>query len=225
MIFSIGATFWYTDAVNTMTAKGILNGESKDFNPDDYVTKAELAQMLVNLLDYQAKQIDNIVNQLNYTVKIETDHDIGTGVIIDQDLILTVAHVVGDHTKVTFSGDYKAYSAEIVAIDENLDLALLRTETPAGGVTLSPEDVEVLDTIYIIGTPLGISDVFSYGHVSKLDQGYFHQLEASVSNGNSGGPVFNEEGKLVGIIKSKRTDSDHIAYMIKLSLIKSFINQ
>lgn len=225
MVIFFSITSGYSEGISITTAKDIMNSGSKELNPEDYVTNAELAQIIVKLLDYQARQIDNIVDQLKFTVKIETDKALGTGVIVGKDLVLTAAHVVGSNLKVTFNGDYKAYDAEVIKLDESLDLALLKTEIPSEGVKISDEDVKLLDAIYIIGTPLGISDVFSYGRVSKLDQGYLHQLDASINNGNSGGPVFNENGELVGIVKSKRNDANNVAYMVQLKQIKALIKQ
>jgi S1-C subfamily serine protease len=142
---------------------------------------------------------------------------LGSGVLISNDgKVLTAAHVVQtvDVAIVEFS-DGQEISARVIGSDVQSDVALLQLKEIPKGVapaTLGDSDkVEVGDEIFVIGAPYGISQTLSVGHLSgrhrlnRNDQTTaveFLQTDASINTGNSGGPMFDVEGKVIGIVSS-----------------------
>jgi S1-C subfamily serine protease len=142
---------------------------------------------------------------------------LGSGVLISSDgKVLTAAHVVQtvDVAIVEFS-DGQEISARVIGSDVQSDVALLQLKEIPKGVapaTLGDSDkVEVGDEIFVIGAPYGISQTLSVGHLSgrhrlnRNDQTTaveFLQTDASINTGNSGGPMFDVEGRVIGIVSS-----------------------
>ena len=143
---------------------------------------------------------------------------LGSGVLISNDgKVLTAAHVVqtADVACVEFP-DGQAIIARVIGSDIRSDVALLQLkETPRGvtPVTLGDSDkVEVGDQIFVIGAPYGISQTLSVGHLSgrhrlpgsneSATAVEFLQTDAAVNTGNSGGPMFDMEGNVIGLVSS-----------------------
>jgi S1-C subfamily serine protease len=141
---------------------------------------------------------------------------LGSGVLIDRlGTVLTAAHVVqvADEIQVEFTSG-EVIPARVQASVPAVDLAVLRLERPpteAVAVPLGDSDlVEVGDQIFIVGAPLGISHTLTVGHISarrvtdKLFGGLLEaemfQTDAAINVGNSGGPMFNMAGEVVGIV-------------------------
>jgi serine protease Do len=142
---------------------------------------------------------------------------LGSGVLISNDgKILTAAHVVqtADVASVEFS-DGQEISARVIGSDIQSDVALLQLKEMPKGVTpatLGDSDkVEVGDQIFVIGAPYGISQTLSVGHLSgrhRLNTNNqrtsveFLQTDAAINTGNSGGPMFDMQGNVIGIVSS-----------------------
>lgn len=140
---------------------------------------------------------------------------IGSGVLIDSlGYILTASHVV--HTantiKVRFQNG-KEVKAQVVSSIPSIDVALLKLEYVPEGVfpvkTGNSENTKIGEQIFIIGAPLGFEYSFSTGHISgKMNKSMlahgqiieFLQTDAAINHGNSGGPMFNDKGEVIGII-------------------------
>ena len=142
---------------------------------------------------------------------------LGSGVLISNDgKILTAAHVVqtADVAMVEFS-DGQAITARVIGSDVQSDVALLQLKEMPKGVTpatLGDSDkMEVGDQVFVIGAPYGISQTLSVGHLSgrhRLNTNNqstsveFLQTDAAINTGNSGGPMFDMQGNVIGIVSS-----------------------
>ena len=142
---------------------------------------------------------------------------LGSGVLISNDgKILTAAHVVqtADVASVEFP-DGQEIPARVVGSDVQSDLALLQLkEMPkdvAPAMLGDSDKVEVGDQIFVIGAPYGISQTLSVGHLSgrhRLNRNNqstsveFLQTDAAINTGNSGGPMFDMEGNVIGIVST-----------------------
>ena len=142
---------------------------------------------------------------------------LGSGVLISNDgKVLTAAHVVqtADVAMVEFS-DGQEMIARVIGSDVQSDVALLQLKEMPQGVTpatLGDSDkVQVGDQIFAIGAPYGISQTLSVGHLSgrhRLNRNNqttsveFLQTDAAINTGNSGGPMFDMEGNVIGIVSS-----------------------
>ena len=150
---------------------------------------------------------------------------LGTGVLVDNvGHVVTAAHVVqtADLVMAEFS-DGTEVAATIVSSDPSLDLALLRlagVPDSARPVALADSDkLKVGDDILVIGSPFGLSHSVSTGIVSGkhrpeameaglgVVQAEIIQTDAAINRGNSGGPMFNMKGEVVGIVSFILTQS------------------
>jgi serine protease Do len=152
------------------------------------------------------------------------DGGVGSGVLISKDgKILTAAHVVQGGQPITIEfTDGQRLKAQIVESAASADLALLqvdRVPEAAAAAKLGDSDVvETGDDIFIVGAPYGLSNTLSVGRVSArrpdearggiLSTSEFLQTDAVVNPGNSGSPVFNQAGEVVGIVSSVISDAE-----------------
>lgn len=142
----------------------------------------------------------------------------GSGFVYSADgLIATNNHVVegAGRIYVTLNGDEQQYEAEVVATDSYSDLAILKIDkTGLKPVKFgSSSSLRLGDTVFVIGSPYNglFANSVSSGIVSGLNREMvlnsatqtFIQTDAAVNPGNSGGPMFNANGELVGIITRK----------------------
>ena len=134
----------------------------------------------------------------------------GSGFIVSPDgYILTNAHVVDSASEVTVRmTDRREYTAKVVGVDERTDVAVLKIEAE-GLPTVhlgSPGDLKVGEWVVAIGSPFGFENSVTAGIVSAKSRSLpgdaytpFIQTDVAVNPGNSGGPLFNLRGEVVGI--------------------------
>jgi len=139
----------------------------------------------------------------------------GSGVIIDQSgLILTSFQTIGKETQVTvslFSGGHRNYHANVVGADPNTDIAVLKilSNERFVPVILGNSDlIEVGDIVFAVGSPFGFSRTATMGIISSnrrkvniegISYPDLIQIDASVNQGNDGGPLVNIKGEVIGI--------------------------
>jgi len=146
---------------------------------------------------------------------LELHEGLGSGVLIsNQCHVLTAAHVISGADRIlvkTF--DDKLREAELLFSEAGADIALLRlveADPNLPHAVLGDSDVlTVGQATYIIGSPYGLEHSFSVGHISafrEFDRLYdgsivveFIQTDAAINSGNSGGPMFNSKGEVIGI--------------------------
>ena len=148
---------------------------------------------------------------------------LGSGFLIDDEgHVMTAAHVVqtADLVEVEFVDGAKV-TASVVASDPVKDVALLKLDRlpeKIRPVKLADSDkVNIGEEIFIIGAPYGLSHTLTVGHISARhgnDEGYMgaiqaetFQTDAAINQGNSGGPMFNRRGEVVGIVSHIRSQS------------------
>jgi serine protease Do len=148
----------------------------------------------------------------NKKPRTEREQSLGSGVIVTPDgYILTNNHVVdgASDIKVTLS-DRRELEAKVVGTDPNTDVAVLKIDaTGLPSLTLGDSSkVEVGDVVFAIGDPFGIGETATMGIVSATNRGLgsaiedyedFIQTDAAINHGNSGGPLIDLHGDLIGI--------------------------
>lgn len=159
---------------------------------------------------------------------------LGSGVIIDASgIILTNVHVIKNATKIYVKlSDGHVFSAELVAKDEKLDLALLKIDSGSlklnSAVIGNPDESEVGDIVLAIGNPFGIGNTVTTGIISaKARFGGFIQTDAAINSGNSGGALLNANGELIGInnfILSKDGTNTGVGFAIPVHMIKPIMD-
>ena len=140
----------------------------------------------------------------------EVQRGLGSGFIISSDgVILTNAHVVAEASEITVKlTDRREYEAKVLGVDKRTDIAVLKIDAknlPAVKIGHASE-LKVGEWVAAIGSPFGFENTITSGIVSAKaralpDENYvpFIQTDAAVNPGNSGGPLFNMDGEVVGI--------------------------
>ncbi len=130
--------------------------------------------------------------------------DLGSGVAIAPNLLITNCHVVQNGSSVRISRDHKKWAARLVEALPNHDLCGLRpAHLDLEPVSIrSSSTLETGESVYAIGAPEGLELTFSQGVISALrETGGVHMVQTSAptSPGSSGGGLFDAEGNLVGV--------------------------
>jgi putative serine protease PepD len=196
-----------------------------------------------------ARTTDSSVNQVYKSARkgvvvIKVGNGQGSGFVYDtQGHIITNDHVVdaGGSPTVTFWNG-KTYDARVVGTDPSTDLAVIKVDVPASMLTpLALGDsgsLEVGDGVVAIGSPLGLPETVTSGIVSALHRQMTApnnftindsiQTDAAINHGNSGGPLLDLAGKVVGVNAQIASDSggnDGIGFAIPSNTVKSIVTQ
>ncbi|MEG9545085.1 Do family serine endopeptidase [Mannheimia sp. HC-2023] len=168
---------------------------------------------------------------------------VGSGVIINAEkgYIITNNHVIDNADKMTVKlEDGREFNAKLVGSDPLSDVALIQIENPKNLTEIKFADsdkLQVGDFTVAIGNPFGLGQTVTSGIVSalgrstgKLDEGYenYIQTDAAVNQGNSGGPLINLQGELIGIntaIISPSGGNAGIAFAIPSNMANSLVSQ
>ncbi len=150
---------------------------------------------------------------------------IGSGFFVDQHgTLITNYHVIDGAVSavVTFSDGSTCDVLSVISYDPSLDLALLQADISGNNfLTISDIPVSTGDTIYVLGSSLGLTGTFSTGIISSesrdLNGIHFIQITAPISEGNSGGPLVNVAGEVVGINAMTYDDGQNLNFAIDVS--------
>jgi len=166
----------------------------------------------------------------------------GSGVLISSaGSVMTAAHVVHslDEISVEFLGG-ETVAARVVSSEPAADLALLKLERVPAGVTpatLADSDaVRVGDQVIVVGAPYGLSHSMSAGWISArwpansvyraMPLAEFLQTNATINTGNSGGPMFNMAGEVIGIVShniSKSGGSEGLGFVVTINTARRLL--
>ena len=213
------------------------------------VTKEESA--IIDVVDNATKSVVSIaVTQMAFSQEngiVDQSNNIGTGFIVDSNgIIVTNQHVVSD-----LNADYKVITSdgdeyEVVEIqrDDNNDIAVLKidakdlTPLPLG----NSDAIVVGQTVIAIGTPLGeyvgsvTTGIISglnrnvsastswFGSSAKTYENVI-QTDAAVNPGNSGGPLLNTSGEVIGINFATTSGADNISFALPINVVKTRIDE
>lgn len=189
-------------------------------------TESINAESVYNLACTQVVGITTEITYTNYFGMTTSSAVTGSGFIVTEDgYIITNHHVIENAYKggydvsvMLYNGD--SYTATIVGFEEDNDIAVLKIDATG----LSPVEVgdsdamSVGETVYAVGNPLGeLAYTMTKGMVSALDRDIsstdeetglittinMFQIDAAVNSGNSGGPVYNSRGQVIGVVTAK----------------------
>ena len=163
---------------------------------------------------------------------------LGSGFIISADgQVVTNAHVVEGATRVTVKlADGRSYEAEVVGADPMTDIAVLKIDADVDFPTVSfgtSEGLRVGDEVVAVGNPFGLGGTVTSGIISALSRNInagpfddFIQTDAAINRGNSGGPLFNNAGDVIGVntaIISPGGGSVGIGFAVPSDLVQTIV--
>jgi len=170
------------------------------------------------------------------------DKGLGTGFLIDdKGYILTNHHVIADHVDPKYEGftSVKVYlkdnldvgiPAKVVGYDKVFDIALLKIPIENKNyLSLGrSRDIEIGDKIYTIGNPLGLqytvtSGIISNKNINVFQLGRCFMIDAATNPGNSGGPLIDDRGQVIGIVFAKIPQFENINFAIPFEWVRKTI--
>ena len=176
-------------------------------------------------------------------IKVATPSGIGSGVILNaQGYAITNAHVIQGETNLRVTAWFPQpdgtlqrvviEDVQITAVNNHLDLALIKIPRQQEGdfsfaLLEANEHLEVGQTVFAIGNPLGLERTMSQGVVSTRQRSFdgltYIQTDAAINPGNSGGPLFNTRGEVVGITNMGILFGQGLNFAIPARYIKDFV--
>lgn len=152
------------------------------------------------------------------TKQTVTAEGLGSGVLISSDgFILTAAHVVqtAEDVKVVFKNE-EVIPAKIISVEKSADVALIKLVWPPSDKSIyipkvgDSDQIKTGKQVFVIGSPYGLAQSLSAGHISgrhekksvshNMTLMEFFQTDAAINTGNSGGPMFDMKGEVIGIV-------------------------
>jgi len=175
-----------------------------------------------------------IEKEIRGVVTIKTDVSQGTGFLItNEGFVITNAHVLsGAHLANVYTYDNEAYSANLIGYNKVMDIALLKIEGSFDNLDLGDSnDVKIGEKVLAIGNPLGLSFTATEGIISARDRAginnlpYYFQTDVSLNPGNSGGPLINTDGEVIGINNFKVSGAESLGFALEINYAKETINE
>ena len=165
----------------------------------------------------------------------------GSGVLISTDgKVMTAAHVVHTMDAITVELGGESVAAKVIASEPAADLSLLQIERVPAAARVAKmansDTMQVGDAVIIVGAPYGLSYSLSTGIISArwapntvyrtMPLAEFFQTTATINTGNSGGPMFNMAGDVIGIVShniSKSGGSEGLGFVVTLNTAKQLL--
>lgn len=175
-------------------------------------------------------------------VVVRSPHGLGSGFFVNKNgYLITNFHVIKGERHLTVTSFKRVGSTlkreihrdvDIVATAPFHDLAVLKINDIDKNVTtvvLSPTDsVNIGETVFAIGNPLGLERTVTEGVISQAERKFkgllYHQIDAPVNPGNSGGPLFNSRGQVIGVINMGVPAMDGLNFAIPVQHVKYVLN-
>ncbi|MFP5042780.1 S1C family serine protease [Parasediminibacterium sp. JCM 36343] len=159
----------------------------------------------------------------------------GSGFLIDtKGFIVTNAHVLKGNSAIVVSNDGDEFNADIVFIDGKQDLAILKIKDEdfkaikALPYSIGKTNIDLGEEIFTLGFPK--NDItYTQGYLSSNTglngDTATYQIQMNSNPGNSGGPVFNKNGEVIGVLSSRQTQADGVTFAIKSKNLYSLIEE
>lgn len=234
-------------------AQSLENAGQSNFTPSMAQIKAALESETASKMRQVPSGQEKVSQMIKGTVTVLVDKGIkvengsgrvdtmlGSGFFISKNgYIITNHHVIADCVDPSYKGYAKLYiklaedsdtriPAKVVGYDKIMDLALLKTEVDAPYVFSlgSSKDLDVGDSVYAIGSPLGLERTLTSGIISATDRellsmGKVFQIDAAVNSGNSGGPMIDSSGKVQAVVFAGVVNYQGLNFAIPVEYLKS----
>ena len=166
----------------------------------------------------------------NSVFVVTSGNALGSGFAVGENCIVTNAHVLDNPNNIvltTYAGE--THTAYLVGYDQDKDIAVLGVKD-ARFTPLTVADYKSLNTgddVYAIGAPKSMAYTLTKGVISakerEIGKYKYIQTDAAINEGNSGGPLLNDEGNVIGINTLKMSDSEGIGLAIPMTVVGDFL--
>jgi len=214
--------------INTLTTNLIDTKES--ISSLDQSFQSELNELKASAGEDFSGIIEEAVKSV---VTIRTDISQGTGFIIDDNgYIVTNAHVLSGASQVqALTYEQDMVEAQLIGFNIQFDIALLKIPGDYQEIDLADsDDIQIGEKVIAIGNPLGLQFSVTEGIVSAVNrQGIngieaYIQTDAALNPGNSGGPLINKQGKVIGINNFKIGGGENLGFALESNYIEDVVN-
>ena len=189
----------------------------------------------INLLKSTQNDFSAVIEDaVKKVVTVSTDVSSATGfVVAENGYIITNYHVISDSSIINVNTyDSRNYAAEVIGFDSEKDIAILKADFDLVPFELADsDDVQVGQKVIAIGNPLGLSFTVTEGIVSAVHRAgpngltAYVQTDVALNPGNSGGPLINKEGKVIGVNNLKVGDgAEALGFALESNALKQAIN-
>lgn len=211
------------------SAIGKLNDLYKEVSKQQSTFDSDLNQLKSTKGDFSGV----IENDLKGVVSVITDKSMGTGFIVhDSGIIVTNLHVLSKASQLSvFTYEGEEHQAEYLGGDSVRDIALLKIQGNYKSLKFADSDsLKIGSKVIAIGNPLGLSFTVTEGIISGLKReganGFneYIQTDVSLNPGNSGGPLIETSGKVIGINNFKIGTAENIGFALESNAMKKSIN-
>jgi len=214
----------FQSRINTITASVVsLSSTQTDLQEEIGKVKARSSSDFSNIFENEKRGI----------VTIRTDTSQGTGFILTEDGYITTNNHVIEEAEiiqvVTYDGD--SHSASRIGVDEELDVALLKIKGNFEIVKIGDSDkVKIGEKVIAIGNPFGLDFTLTEGIISARDRTgindlpYYFQIDVPLNPGNSGGPLINTDGEVIGINNFKVIEAENLGFALEINKAIEAVN-
>lgn len=213
-----------TNIINTQSKLKNLNEEIGTIDEEFNVLKASTSADFSGIIE----------NSIKSVVTIRTDVSQGTGFIVSENgYVLTNAHVLSEGNIIQIL-DYEqnSFNSELIGYDLNFDLALLKIDGNFEKLNLAnSNNLKIGEKVIAIGNPLGLQFSVSEGIISGIHRvgvnnvEAYIQTDAALNPGNSGGPLIDKEGEVIGINNFKINGGESLGFALESNYIKEIVNE
>ena len=211
----------------------VISGLVVYFSPVNQTQLVQLSkdiEVIKRNQQYQGSLLNEVKSKIPQNAKLISG---GTGFLLDtHGYLLTNAHVLKGSGAVVINSKGEEFNADILHIDNLRDLAVLKIHDSeynaprALPYSIRKSKIELGEEIFTLGYPRN-DIVYGEGYISSRSgfnsDSLTYQLQISANPGNSGGPVFNDQGEIVGVLSTRQAQTEGVAFAVKSGYIYTML--
>jgi serine protease Do len=210
--------------IETMHDVNILNSQLGTIDEEIDLLKAETSEDFSGIIE----------NAIKSVVTIRTDISQGSGFIINEEgYIVTNYHIIEEARAAgIYTYEEEVYAVKSIGDNILMDISLLKIDGNFENLELGDSDkVNIGEKVIAVGNPLGLQFSVSEGIVSGIHRPGINEIkayiqtDAALNPGNSGGPLINKKGKVIGINNFKIGGSENLGFALESNYIKKIVNE
>jgi S1-C subfamily serine protease len=222
-------TQWYSnnEKIAKVSKSGLVTGMGKGTVKITATTGAKKYTSTIKVIPKELTATEVYQKTEKATAEVivylsEEEYSLGSGFFIDTGVLVTNYHVVAGGKVigiVTYDGEVLPVT-KVLGYDSDIDIAILKVDSKNEVLTTNTEGVTVGETVYSLGSPLGLTATFAEGMISSASRALegvtYVQTTAPMSRGNSGGPLLNRYGQVMGINTWQVSEGQNLNFSIHI---------